>query len=306
MQNRAEFEQEYVKLSTGCALCDLGALQPGLIELTGDDHLDWLQGQVSNDLRGLDVGESIDFCLLKPTGQIVAPGRIWRLEARSLVETPLACVSAVLERAEAMVVMEDVAARDLTSSYRLLSFQGPQTFGTIGGDFASDWIVLGSDHTGFGGLDIWVPKEVEFTVLEWFDNKASAQVVDAARLEAGIPNYGVDMSDRTLPPEMGPAFEKCNVSYTKGCYVGQEVLARIHSRGHTNKTWMALVCEDEVQTGCSLKDGAGRVTSAAWSPRFGWIAGAMLKNDVAKPGGTVAVEVPGGPVRAEVQHFPLH
>lgn len=305
MLDRARLENEYQELSTGCALCDLGRQNPALVEFAGEDHLDWLQGQVSNDLRRLQVGESIEFCMLKPTGQILAPCRLWKFERRSLLETPLACVHTVLERAETMVIMEDVVARDLTQSHRLLSFQGPQTAGMIAGTLRPEWLALNSDHTGFGGLDVWVPVGQEFTVLDRFEWKACGAIVEAARLEAGLPNYGVDMNDRTLPPEMGPAFERRNVSYSKGCYVGQEVLARIHSRGHTNKTWMALQLETEVVPGSVLREDVGRVTSVAWSPQFGWVAGANLKNEFAVPGALIQVEGPEGPVAAEVRHFPF-
>jgi folate-binding protein YgfZ len=117
------------------------------------------------------------------------------------------------------------------------------------------------------------------------------------------------MDEKTLPPEMGPAFEARNISYSKGCYTGQEVLMRIHSRGHTNKTWMALVSDEPIPIGASLahgkRDDAGVVTSSGESPQFGYIAGAMLRNEAAFDGERVRVNGESRSFEAEVRPFPL-
>jgi folate-binding protein YgfZ len=129
------------------------------------------------------------------------------------------------------------------------------------------------------------------------------------RIERGSPRWGVDIREKTLPPEMGASFVERTVSYQKGCYTGQEVLMRIKSRGHTNRTWTGLVCESPVdadsQVGSSVRESAGFVTSSAVSPDFGPIAAAMLHNEAAVEGTEVVVVSAGKEVKAVVRPFPL-
>jgi folate-binding protein YgfZ len=128
---------------------------------------------------------------------------------------------------------------------------------------------------------------------------------EAARIERGVPKRGVDYTNKTLPAELGHMFELEHVSYSKGCYVGQEVLMRIHSRGHTNKTWVGLLLDEAVQPGSAVsseaRKDAGVVTSAAISPQLGPIAGAMLRNEASREGAKVKV----GNAMGRVRHFPL-
>jgi folate-binding protein YgfZ len=116
----------------------------------------------------------------------------------------------------------------------------------------------------------------------------SGTVSEANRLEMMIPAFGKDIDDKTFPQELGKEFERWHMSYTKGCYTGQEVLMRIHSRGHTNRLWVQLRCEALVPTGSDVLDSTGRkvgkVTSAAMSPEFGPLAAAMIRNEVSAPG----------------------
>ena len=216
-----------------------------LIEFSGTDVLEWLQGQATNDLRSIAEGHPISFCLCQPTGQLLTLCELHLLGDRKLLLADNG--SAVLERAQSMVVMEDVEAKDLN-----------------------------------------------LTV-------SNASIDDASRLEMGIPLRARDYTDKTLPPELGPAFEAKHVSYNKGCYTGQEVLMRIHSRGHTNKTWVGLILEAPVEVGASVlhagKESAGVITSATISSEFGPIAAAMLRNEVAQEGAEVTVQGVRGVVR---------
>ena len=219
-----------------------------LIELSGDDRLEWLQGQATNDVRGLTPGGRVSFCLCEPTGQILSIVDAEALDDRILLAVPEVTADAVLARVERMTIMEDVAARLL----------GPS-------EGASD---------------------------------------EAARIEAGIPRWSVDVGPKTLPAELGPAFEAGHVSYAKGCYTGQEVLMRMHARGHANKTWVGLVSASPLAAGDEVRcDGerVGAVSSAAPSPRFGWVAAATLKNRAVAEGTKVQV----GGVDAEVRAMPI-
>jgi folate-binding protein YgfZ len=292
-----------------------------LIELKGDDRKAWLQGQVTNDLRKIQSGDSGAFCMCTPTGQMVAACDMWSIGDRFLIRAHRRSLEQLLKRVEQMVVMEDVHATDLTPMYRLISVQGPTATRELKDLFelplldagvsefeGSEVICLRSNRTGLGGWDLLLPLSAKKAVkkLESTFPLVNEEAFNAARLEAGIPRFGQDMDEKTLPPEMGSAFESRNISYHKGCYTGQEVLMRIHSRGHTNKTWMALVSDRPMESGMPVAHGsradAGVITSGADSPQFGFIAGAMLRNEAAFDGEIVTVNAE---FQAEVRPFPL-
>ncbi len=316
-------EEDYRLLGKGCGLVfpysdeasdPIGRL--GLVEVTGADRMEWLQGQATNDLRNTPEGEPVDFCVCAPTGQMIADCRMWAFSDLCLIQTPRACVPALLERIEKMVIMEEVEARESTAAWRHVSIQGKgadDLTERIALEWASEgpFHMLKSDHTGLGGWDLFLPERNADAFLQRLSGEtaASLEAILALRLEFGIPYFGVDMDARTLPPEMGPRFENAHVSYTKGCYTGQEVIARIHSRGHTNRTWVGLHCDAPVSAGDKVsseaREDAGAVTSAALSPRLGPIAATMLRNEAADEGAEVFVVREGERVKARVEHFPL-
>jgi folate-binding protein YgfZ len=261
--------------------------QRSLIAVDGEDRVDWLQGQSTNDLRELQAGDSISFCLCSPKGQIEAIVNALFRASDVLLTTDFACKQAVLDRIEHMVVMEDVAGRE-EAGLACLRVVGPEA-AKVEGRIA----VRGQGYT-----DVWVSPE-EAASLQATIPTISASTYDIWRLEQGIPVWGQDVSGRTLPPELGPAFEQAHVSYTKGCYTGQEVLQRIYSRGHTNKTWVALTSERELGQG-SLGQGV-TVTSVVTSPHFGHLAGAVVRNELAEPSKKIEI----GETVATVYHFPL-
>ena len=306
----------YMLLRESCGLFQVKDC--GLLSMAGEDRKAWLQGQCTNDLRDLRPGGSMHACVCTPTGQLLAPCTVFSFPERFLIVCPRACVPALLERAESMIILEDVQVSEVTADYEWYSIQGPTATTELGETLALPTLDAGQstredaqstmplrfDRNGLGGWDLLLSKGSSKSLLENFD-ELNEQAMEIARLEAGIPKFGADMNDRTLPPEMGADFEAKYISYAKGCYTGQEVLMRIHSRGHTNKTWVALVLEGAVNPGDivshSSREDAGVITSIAQSPRFGFIAGAMLRNEAAQPGEMVEVKS----VKGEVHPRPL-
>lgn len=278
----------YESLRTGAVAFPLD--EHALLELTGEDRLEWLQGQVTDDVRGLTEGKNRSFCFVEPTGQLLAVVDAWALEDRILMVTSRGCVDAVLERVERMTILEDVSTRALSPALSGFSIQGPEATEPTSG------LVLKSDRTGRGGWDVWgTPPVIE---------AVASLVPEVARIEAGIPKWGVDMGPRTLPAELGPAFEARHVDYDKGCYTGQEILMRMHSRGHTNRTWVGLLGAEPMAAGAEVVSGegiVGRVSSVAVSPQFGPIAAATLRNEATAEGTRVTV----GGVEAEVREMPI-
>jgi folate-binding protein YgfZ len=256
----------YRELRTGEVRVEL----PGMayFKVVGEDRLTWLQGQTTNDVLARADREWVDACLAKPTGQIEALLRVWSRDGHLIVATERPDPFRV--RFEQTVMLEDVGLSRLAAGYECL--QGPAVR-TVEG-------ALPSDRTGSGGREVPVAELPTVSPL-------SREAYFLATLEAGIPLLGFDVSDRTLPPELGPHFESQHVSYTKGCYVGQEVLMRIRARGHTNKTWVGLRAAERIPESVDVKQGGntvGTVHRASVSPVFGHIASATLRNEATREG----------------------
>ncbi len=166
-----------------------------------------------------------------------------------------------------MVILESVEAKVL-DDYRLFSIQGPAATGllsemvplpTLDANEAelenSTVALLRTNRAGQGGWDIAVPSSARRRSQGWKRSlrRSILRPRRSARIEAGTPKMGSDITSKTMPPGLGPAFDARHVSYNKGCYTGQEVLMRIHSRGHTNKTWMGLIAEEPLEVGAAIK-----------------------------------------------------
>lgn len=334
----AETLKSYSLLRETCGVLRVSRLS--LMEMRGEDRKAWLQGQCTNDLRRFEPGTSISFCICTPTGQLLAPCTAWAFRDRFVIALPTACREAFQERTDTMIIMEDVQVRDLTEEYAWHSVQGPSATAELSRSFSlptldageiDGTLLLRANRTGYGGWDVLVPRgpntpsstaphtevcatssdshtEVRDTFQTGIED-VNEEALFIARLEAGIPWFDIDMNEKTLPPEMGPDFESKFISYSKGCYTGQEVLMRIHSRGHTNRTWMALMLDGPAQPGDVIthasREDAGVITSAAESSRFGFIAGAMLRNEAAAEGETILVRRGCGEVEGEVVRMPL-
>lgn len=297
----------YDLLTRACA--QVAAPDLAALAFRGDDAVDWLQGQVSNDLIELEVGKTLEACFLDATGHVQAPALLGRLADRVVAVVPVETVPGLMDRVERSVFMEDVALEPVAGpAVALFGPKSDEVLASMGHDGESPAVALPNGRIALGrpvsGQGwVLVGRRVEAVP---FANLAAAE---ALRLELGMPVWGRDIGPKTLLPEMGPAFTGRNVSYTKGCYLGQEVVMRIRSRGHTNRTWVGLLCERPVAAGVLVhseaRANAGTVTSAATSPKIGPIAAAMLANAAAEPGARVTVDSEDGQVVATVAPFPL-
>ncbi len=232
---------------------------PGLhrIRLTGADALDWLQGQCTQDLRGMEPGEVRLAMLARNTGQLEAL-LVIHASAEGLdvyAEPP----EPLMDRVRDFVIMEDVAAQ---LDPRPVCWEAGE------GDGAP--------------LTLDIPGCLAF---------ADAEPDEARLLAAGWPRVGADTSAKTLCPELGALWVDRAISYRKGCYTGQEVIMRIHSRGRTHRTWMLVLAKEPLKAGAPVEvDGApvGEVLRCMeWQGR--WLASAHIKNAAAVDGQAAAV-----------------
>jgi folate-binding protein YgfZ len=270
-----------------------------VLEVRGTDAGAFLQGQVSQDVDALPVriGSSVDALLLQPAGKVDALLRVTRWVDGYLLDVDAGWGEAVRARLQRFLLRMDVTIEPLP--WRCLALRGPRAHEVDTGavEVAADW-------PGWPGVDLLgdgLP-EPEGVV------RATAEDFEAARIEVGVPRMGAELDERTIPAEAG-VVERA-VSFTKGCFVGQELVARIDSRGgNVPRRLRGLVVEGTAvpPPGAAVVAGdkeVGRVTSAARSPALGPVALAYLGRAVEVPA-AVVVRWDGGEAVAEARALPL-
>ena len=289
-----------------------------VLRVWGPEALEYLQGQCSQDLTGLAIGSGADSLLLAPDGKIVALVRVSRTAEDELVVD--------FEAGFADVVQARLARFKLRSKLQMepvpwtcLALRGPNATAAAGPSPIGDGpgLVLPVSWHGFDGLDLLVPGEV---APPDGVRRCGSDAWEACRIEAGVPRMGAELDERTIAAEAG--LVERTVSFTKGCYTGQELVARLDSRGSRVARRLCAVVPGPGTDPTSLlgarltsPDGAkevGRVTSAAWCPGVGGAAGLAFVHRSVRTGGQVALELPSGTgvpapatVPAEVRAFPL-
>ncbi|CAN5654634.1 glycine cleavage T C-terminal barrel domain-containing protein [soil metagenome] len=289
--------------------------------LLGEDRKGWLQGQATQNLRPLGTGGSTAFCFCEATGQMVTIAEAWELGDRIAFTVPRATLDATLARIEQMTILEDVVA-EVADGHRVISIQGPQASAELSKLFnlpqldagrvsfeGEDLLCLRSNRTGMGGWDLWIPTREAEMAIEAIFPEVAPEAYEVARIEAGIPKWGADATSKTLPPELGPVFLAQHVSHSKGCYVGQEVLQRIHSRGHVNRVWVGLIADRPIPLGSRIshlrREDVGTVTSAGNSPDFGFLGAAIVRQEAAFDGESVRIHTEEESFDAEVRPMPV-
>jgi folate-binding protein YgfZ len=315
-------DAEYRLLRESCGWIDFSSV--GKAILTGEDRKGWLQGQITQDLRNFGDGAYAQACVLSPTGQIVADVGLWGLGEEFAMLLPSASAESALKRLRQMLILEDVKIDELSRSHGLISIQGPTASEILGDRIELPRLSAGvvqlkkgevrllrHDRSGMGGWDLLFPSELVKEVVKVLEGiePVGYSAWNAARIEVGIPVYGQDIDERTLAMEMGPDFISRTISFDKGCYTGQEIVQRIHARGHANRMWVGLIAEDEFALEAIVshpnREDAGKVTSYAYSPDYGPIGAAMIRSEVARDGDIVSIQTDNGPVSAEVVIMPI-
>lgn len=325
--------REYRAVRSGVGILDL--CDRALLRFTGPDRLSYLQGMLSNDVKKPTAGEGIYAAILDIQGKILADTRLFCLDDAFLLELWEPLKEKILAHLNHYLVADDVEIADLTEQYAVLSLQGPKSPLLLKGLFpdaeplsnelAHCALHLGSaevrivrcSHTGEQGYDLFVPAKDLLHAASVVQEKGKsfslswvgAEAREILRIEAGILRYGVDMSEDNLLLETG--LERA-VSFHKGCYLGQEVVERIRSRGHVNRKLAGLAFEGETipVRGSPIRADRkeiGTVTSAALSPaRKHAVALGYVHRDYLEPGTAVTVESAGVTARAIVSSLPFY
>ena len=266
------------------------------VRAAGPDVNPFLQGQLSQDLAGLGVGQSTWALLLQPQGKVVAFLRVLRVGDEELVlETDAGFGDAVIERLTRFKLRVKADLDPL--AWRCLAVRGPRSHEVVPAGVVADWPGLpGSDLVGEA---VSAPEGVPLCSMEAYE---------AVRIEAGIPVMGRELDENTIPEEAGVV--QRSVSFTKGCYTGQELVARIDSRGGNvpRRLRGVILGEGAVPAGATIEaDGkeAGRITSVAWSPGLGSTVALAYVRRAVEPPAEVVVTWDGGSAPARVEALPL-
>ena len=281
----------------------------GLLEMRGADRRAFLQGMVSNDVATLMPGQSRHAALLDSTGHILADLRIHAFPDFLLLETHPDRLSALTATLDKLLIMEDVQLADVTAQWTTLTIlgEGMPAIPDLPGD------VRPAAYPFAPSFDLWMPSGERLTALDRL-LAAGASSLDedgweTLRIEAGLPAWGRELTPAILLPEAGM---EDAVSYTKGCYVGQEIVARLHARGHANRGLRHLLLDEDApipppgatihvpEAGPEPGREVGRITSAVASPKWGgcslalgyvrkeyWEGGTLVTIQIAQPGGLV-------------------
>ena len=272
------------------------------LRLTGTGRVACLQGLVTCDVVKPGDGTHVFGALLTNKGMIVAPLWIARLDDSIVVELPAEAAPTVMEILVRSLPPRLCRAEDISGTHAAIGVYGARA-GDVIGRVLGQAPVAGAAHASYAngraavaasvargtvGWDVVLPVALARAFVDdLLANGAragGAALLEVCRIEAGIPRLGAEIDDRTLPQEVR-CEELGAISYTKGCYLGQETVARIHFRGHPNRRLAALAL-DRAPPRVPLAllqggRGVGRLTSAAWSNTVdGWIGLGVVRREI--------------------------
>ncbi len=316
MSSTTSLAPEYHAAIEACGLFD--ASDRGKLALTGADAKSFLQGQVTNDVESLSPGRGCYAAFLTPKGKMLGDLRILDAGDQLLLDTERGALQGLFNMIRRSSIGYDVTLHKRTLESGLLSLLGPAAVAIAGVPQLAD----AAEHAHLAaepgriaarairtqlGVDLLcdaAQTDALRAALEAAGATIVAEpVVETLRVERGRPRYGIDLDDSVIPQEAG--LNERAVSFTKGCYVGQETVARLHYRGKPNRHLRGLRLSAAASTGEDLRLGervVGHVGSVAESPRFGVIALALVRRE-APVGSTVAVGSDGA--AAEVVELPF-
>ena len=296
---------EYELLTESVGLLDRSGRAKFVVR--GGEAVDFLQGQVSNDVESLAPGTGCYATILNHKGKLRTDLRILRGEDFLWLDTEAIGHAVLRHMLDTYTLGRDVQWEDLTENHAILSLIGPAA-----DDLAPDAPPRTEHSFVDSGAGLWVRTDLGIDVLcgteraaelraELGVEEVSEEAAECLRIESGRPRLGFDMDAETIPQEAG--INERAVDFEKGCYVGQETVARLHWRGKANRHLRGLRLSEPVERRTDIVLGekvVGRVSSTCVSPRLGPIALALVRREAA-PGDTVRV----GTAEAEVVELPF-
>jgi folate-binding protein YgfZ len=326
---------EYQALRQSAAVLDFSFRSR--VCLTGADRLRFLHGQVTNDINALRPGQGCYAALVTAKGKMQSDLNVFCLADELLLDFEPGFATAVTERLENYIVADDVQVVDVAALYGLLTVQGPKAESSIHGlgafgevpakpftlsqitHPAGEVYLMNHPRLGSTGFDLFVPvpalrdlaEKLLSSAKSLHGGLAGGHAFELARIEAGIPRFGLDMDESNIPLECG--IEARAVSYTKGCYIGQEVLNRIHTLGHVNQELRSLRLAPGPATlpvrGDRLFHGdksVGYITSSVFSPSLQTnIALGYVRREFNQPGTSLTLHSSSSQTTATIVPLPF-
>lgn len=313
---------EFAALRESCAVYDLGFRAK--ISLTGEDRVRWLNGMVTNNIRDLAAGQGVYAFLLNPQGHILGDLFAYNRGASITVDTDQAQAEKILATFDHYIIMDDVEVTNLSEELTALGISGPKSGDVLisagfklpemralqlqslrWSDTECTVVRCEGDPLSF---ELWIaPAKVKqlWTALVNAGAKAvGSEALDLQRIAQGIPRYGVDIRERDLPQETEQARA---LNFNKGCYVGQEIVERIRSRGavHRKFSGFAIGQGGGVEPGAKILMGEkeiGEITSVApWGSGEPAVALGYIRREAGVPGKEVLI----GGTKALVAELPF-
>jgi tRNA-modifying protein YgfZ len=309
-----EIDAQYRQLREECGLVERNF---GLLVVGGTEAAEYLQGQLTNDVEAIEPDEGAYAALLDRKGHMQADMRVLRPgegPALWLLLEPEG-LAAATRHLQMYKIGREVEVTDAGAEQALISLIGPRAVEIAGSaplpeNFCETVTVGGAECLAVGaaaGIDLIVPaaerERARDALLAAGAVEVSAEAAEILRIEVGRPRFGAEMGTETMPAEAGIVEQA--VSFTKGCYIGQETVARLHYKGKPNRHLRGLRFSAPAAPGEPLRLGekeVGTVGSAAISPALGPVGLGILRRE-AEPGATVAVGEDG--VTAEVVALPF-
>ena len=310
----ATFDPQYRAATEALALLDRS--ERGKLAVSGPQAGEFLDSLLSNDVASLQPGTGVDATLLTHKGRMLAEVRVLRTEAELLLDTERVALQALFDALHQFRVGYDAQLHKRTLAVGLLSLIGP------GCDAALASLPGAAEHDHHAatleghpirlvrsdvGIDVFCESEHTSAIGAALEHAGAVSieetVAEAIRIEHGRPRFGVDIDEGTMPQEAG--IHERAVSYSKGCYVGQETVARLYWKGKPNRHLRGLRLSEPLAPGTPLLLGDQQVAtvgSVADSPRLGPIALALVRRE-AEAGAELATA--DGAIRATVVELPF-
>jgi folate-binding protein YgfZ len=322
-------QAEFAALRAGCGVYDLG--YRARFSLTGGDRVRWLNGMVTNNIRDLEAGHGAYAFLLNPQGHILGDLYAYHQGDSIVVDTDRSQVEKVLATFDHYIIMDDVEVKNLSESVTTLGISGPRSGEVLAAagivipetkplqivdvkctcdcEYLQCTVVRGDDPA-VESYELWMARgEVKKTWDTLLAHKATpigSEALEIHRIVNGIPLFGVDIRERDLPQETEQAQA---LNFNKGCYIGQEIVERIRSRGAVHRKFSGFVADagQPIESGTKIVVGekeVGEVTSVASlrtpNPEKTLVLG-YIRRELATPGREVMI----GGVKATIVALPV-
>jgi folate-binding protein YgfZ len=319
-------QREFAALRNSCAVYDLG--YRAKISLTGSDRVRWLNGMVTNNIRDLAIEHGVYAFLLNPQGKILDDLFAYNRGDSILIDTDASQTEKILATFDHYIIMDDVEVRNLADRMTSLGIAGPKSKTILeSAGFAIpdvqplqatplrwqdiDCSIVRGEDPDFLSYEIWLaPGSVRHlwdALLATGATPVGFEALELHRITSGVPRYGVDIRERDLPQETEQARA---LNFNKGCYVGQEIVERIRSRGAVHRKFTGFITDAavEIPPGTKIVAGekeVGEITSAA-SIRTDTAVKTVALGYIRRETGTPGREVLIGSLTAHVVSLPIN